>query len=188
MSGEITRRRVVGDPVEPVTRSNTPNPILNAYRAADGRIVQLGFQQPGRWPEVLAVLGRTDLAADPRFAEPDSLYAHRVEAIACLDEVFAARPSEEWREILGAFDRGWEIVRKAAEVCDDPQVEANGYVAYLRRTEEPTPVVRNPVQFDEVPAEIRIAPDAGADTDAVLAELGLDWDTVVALKVAGAIQ
>jgi crotonobetainyl-CoA:carnitine CoA-transferase CaiB-like acyl-CoA transferase len=48
-------------------------------------------------------------------------------------------------------------------------------------------LVVNPVQFDETPTPLLRAPEPGEHTDAILAELGFDWDRVVQLKVAGAV-
>lgn len=188
MSGEISRRMIHGEPPEPVRRGNTPNPLVNQYRTADGRVIQLGFTQPAFWPDLMALLGRPDLGADPRFAEREALHHNRVAAVAELDEVFATRTCVEWVRVLSQLERGWEVVKKATEVCDDPQVTANNYVAYLEREGGPaTPIVRNPVQFDEFAPEISPSPEAGEQTDEILGELGLDWDAIVALKLEGAV-
>ena len=42
-----------------------------------------------------------------------------------------------------------------------------------------------PVQFDEEPAIPKRAPEFNEHGDAILADLGLDWDTIVDLKVRG---
>lgn len=187
MSGEISRRQILGEPPESVTRANTPNPIVNQYRTADNRVIQLAFTQPSYWPTLMTLFGRPDLASDQRYSTAQALYENRVDAIAALDAEFAKRTCAEWEGVLAKLDRGWEVVRKAVDVCDDPQVEANGYVAYLERSGESVPIVRNPVQFDETLPEFRRAPDAGEQTDDILAELGLDWDAIIDLKVAGAV-
>jgi crotonobetainyl-CoA:carnitine CoA-transferase CaiB-like acyl-CoA transferase len=44
-----------------------------------------------------------------------------------------------------------------------------------------------PVQFNEEPPATQRAPDFNEHGDAILAELGLDWDTVVDLKVRGVV-
>ena len=60
------------------------------------------------------------------------------------------------------------------EASNDPDVVANGYVAeidypkYGKRLK----VHGSPWQFSETPARIGMAPELGADNDAVLAELG----------------
>ena len=150
-------------------------------------MIQLGFTQLGYWAKVMTAIGRGDLATDPRFADPAALHANRVEAIASLDKEFASRTCAEWVENLSVFDRGWEVVQKGIEVCDDPQVTANDYIAYLDRSGELTPIVRNPVQFDESVPEIHRAPEAGEQTDEILGELGLGWNAIVDLKVTGAV-
>ena len=52
---------------------------------------------------------------------------------------------------------------------------------------EPFRLVAPPVQFDEQPAKPRRAPEFNEHGDAILAELGLDWDTVVDLKIRGVV-
>ncbi|HEY6788658.1 MAG TPA: hypothetical protein VI365_15240 [Trebonia sp.] len=50
-------------------------------------------------------------------------------------------------------------------------------------------LVANPVQFDETPPELTRAPDSGEHTDEILdAELGLDWDAIVALKLSNTVN
>jgi hypothetical protein len=45
--------------------------------------------------------------------------------------------------------------------------------------------VAAPVQFDEQPPTPKRAPEFNEHGDAILADLGLDWDTIVDLKVRG---
>lgn len=187
MSTEISRRKMLGEPPEAITRENTTNPVINQYRTADGRVIQLGFTNPARWRDVVEAMGRPDLASDPRFADLAALHENRVAAIAELDAVFATRTSEEWAKAFEVFDRGWSIVKKAIEVYDDPQVHANDYITSIERPGSSTPVVRSPVQFDESPPALKPAPAAGEHTDEILAELGFDWDAIVDLKVTGAV-
>ncbi len=49
----------------------------------------------------------------------------------------------------------------------------------------PFKLVAAPVQFDEEPAAAGRAPEFNEHGDAILADLGLDWDTIVDLKVRG---
>ena len=45
----------------------------------------------------------------------------------------------------------------------------------------------SPVQFDEQPTGTDRSPEFNEHGDAILAELGYDWDAIVALKAAGAV-
>jgi crotonobetainyl-CoA:carnitine CoA-transferase CaiB-like acyl-CoA transferase len=43
------------------------------------------------------------------------------------------------------------------------------------------------VQFDERPPHLRRAPEHGEHSEALLLELGYDWDAIGALKDAGVV-
>jgi crotonobetainyl-CoA:carnitine CoA-transferase CaiB-like acyl-CoA transferase len=172
-------------------RGDAPNPIANRYLTKDGRVVHLVMLQATRyWPELVTAIGRPELARDPRFADAASIFANRVDAVRILDEVFATRTLDEWRAVLADVEGVWAPAQRCIELHDDPQSVANGYIASVAPSGDgPSfPVVANPVQFDERPSVVTRAPDAGEHTDEILAELGYDWDRVVALKVAGAVQ
>ena len=50
------------------------------------------------------------------------------------------------------------------------------------------PLVATPVQFDDEPSPTRRAPDFNEHGDAILTgDLGIDWDTVIDLKVKGVV-
>jgi crotonobetainyl-CoA:carnitine CoA-transferase CaiB-like acyl-CoA transferase len=48
-------------------------------------------------------------------------------------------------------------------------------------------MVAAPVQFDEEPATPARAPEFNEHGDAILTDLGIDWDTIVDLKVRGVV-
>ena len=101
-----------------------------------------------------------------------------------LDEQFATRTMEEWKVRLATMEGPWATVQTALEVFGDPQVSANGYLQEVTSGDRTFHVVSNPVQFDETVAEVTAAPSVGRDTEAVLLELGLDWDEILRHKVA----
>ena len=75
-----------------------------------------------------------------------------------------------------------------AELYDDPQIAANHYLpAMASASGDPVQLVASPAQFDEAPVEVARAPELGEHTELVLAELGVDWDDIAALKSSGAI-
>jgi crotonobetainyl-CoA:carnitine CoA-transferase CaiB-like acyl-CoA transferase len=174
------------------TADDMPNPIVNYYKTADGRFVQLMMLQGDRfWPEVCALIERPDLVSDARFATGKDRFVNRAECIALLRAAFAARPLAEWRERMAALEGAWAVVQTPAEVLRDPQVLANGYIRAVTAKDGETAydLVANPVQFDETPPELTRAPDAGEHTDEILEkELGLDWDAIVALKLNNTVN
>jgi crotonobetainyl-CoA:carnitine CoA-transferase CaiB-like acyl-CoA transferase len=170
-------------------RAKTPNPLILTYRTKDDRFLSLIMLESDRyWADLVTKVGRPELAADPRFADAGAR-AHNNEAcVGVLDEIFASRTFEEWKQALLEVDGVWAPVQTVSELLEDPQVLANGY---LREVEvasgETFRMVSSPLQFNEEPPDLRRAPDHGEHTDEVLAELGLDQEQILQLKVAGAV-
>ena len=170
-------------------RASTPNPLTGVYRTRDGRHIQLVFLEADRyWRDFCRLIDRDDLADDPRFAD---LAVRRTNAAACvaeLDREFARRDFVEWKELLAGLDAPWAPVQAVTELLDDPQVQANSYIADVEAPGGVTYRLPNvPVQFDGEPAQLQRAPEHGEHTEPILIELGLDWDEIAALKDAGAI-
>jgi len=170
-------------------RESNSNPIVGMYRTADGRFISLIMLESDRyWADLCAHVGRPELADDPRFADSVARADNRGECTAVLDEIFASRTLEEWRVALATTKGVWAPVQNAAELHTDVQALANGY---LRRVDfgdgREVTLVANPVQFDGVSPDLTPCPGHGEHTDEVLAELGLDEDTIMAHKIAGDI-
>jgi crotonobetainyl-CoA:carnitine CoA-transferase CaiB-like acyl-CoA transferase len=67
-------------------------------------------------------------------------------------------------------------------------VRANGYLQEaVTRDGTRFELVASPVQFDEAPTATRRAPEFNEHGDAILQELGYDWDRILDLKAAGAV-
>ena len=97
------------------------NPLLGAYQAGDDRwFWLLGVQSGRHWPAVANAIGRPELATDPRFADAGSLFTHRREAMALLDEAFATRGLAEWEEIFRREDVWYERVQSTVSAPSRP--------------------------------------------------------------------
>ena len=112
------------------------------------------------WPELCDVIGRPELATDPRFADHVSLLEQRADA----DRRSSPRPSPSGRWPSGGS--GWQTSPVSGPSCRTrsrsptiPQTVANGYVQDCE-TADGTPfrLAAAPVQFDEEPP----AAEAGA--------------------------
>jgi crotonobetainyl-CoA:carnitine CoA-transferase CaiB-like acyl-CoA transferase len=73
-------------------------------------------------------------------------------------------------------------------VSDDPQTVANGYVVDCQTAAgTPFKLAAAPVQYDEQAALPGRAPEFNEHGDAILGDLGFDWDAIVDLKVRGVV-
>lgn len=178
-----------GSAIPKFGHADAPNPLVGTYRTKDGRYVQLMMLQLDKfYAEAMRVIGLPELIDDPRFADPASRFENRVSLIALLDEAFAERTLAQWRETLAALSGAWGIVQTPGELCEDPAVTANGYVAHTQTVNGvPFALPTNPVQFNERSVTPGGAPEHGQHTEEILMDAGIEWDTIEELKESGAI-
>jgi crotonobetainyl-CoA:carnitine CoA-transferase CaiB-like acyl-CoA transferase len=173
----------------PPPHAPTGNPLTATYTTKDGKYVSLTCLQAAKyWAEVCAVVGRPELATDERFADAEAIKQNVAVAAGLLRDAFAQHEASEWRERLAGFSGQWAMVQDTLEAAADPQAVANGYVQDCETADGvPFKLAAAPVQYDEQPASPRRAPAFNEHGDAILGDLGLDWDTIVDLKVRGVV-
>jgi crotonobetainyl-CoA:carnitine CoA-transferase CaiB-like acyl-CoA transferase len=161
----------------------------NTYRTSDDRFLYLSFlgDPQKHWVDLCGLIGRPELATDPRFASAADRAANNTDLIHLLDDVFGGRPLAEWRTTLAPALGVWAPVQTAREMHEDPQAIANRYVQDVKAGSRTLPLVSPPISFDQNVGDIRRAPEYGEHTDEVLAHLGLGQDDIDELRRAGAV-
>jgi crotonobetainyl-CoA:carnitine CoA-transferase CaiB-like acyl-CoA transferase len=171
--------------------SNAPrlNPLVRNYVTKDERSLSFCCLQAGRyWAELCGLIGRPELGTDPRFADHAALLEHGLEAHQLLETAFAEHTVAEWREKLADFTGQWCVVQDTLEAAVDPQTIANGYVQDCETASgSPFQLVAAPVQFGGEAARVKRSPEFNENGDDILHELGIDWDTIVDLKVRSVV-
>ena len=165
------------------------NPLVRNYTTKDGRELAFTCLQAAKyWPMLCDVIERPELKHDARFVDQASLVKNAPQGIEILREIFASATLEEWRKRLEAFEGQWCVVQDTLEAAEDPQTLANGYLQECR-TASGTPfrLVAAPVQYDGEAAKPARAPEFNEHGDAILGDLGLDWDTIIDLKARGVV-
>lgn len=189
LAPDIIASKLIPGGLPSMDRTAAPNPLVNTYPTADGRWLTLLLLQPDRyWPEFCERIGQPDLVSDERFSDGMQRLMNSRELVSILESVFRGKDLASWREILGDMEGPWAPMQTPEELHDDPQAKANGYLPSVTTDEgDPAALVASPVQFDEEESTLKRAPQHGNDTDAVLDSLGYDWDTIVEMKISGAI-
>ena len=118
-----------------------------------------------------------------------TLRENRGECVDALDEIFATRSLDEWREKLDTMEGVWAPMQTPAEIHQDRQVLANGYLPPVKGHDgQEFRLAANPVQFDEASPELGPAPEHGQHTEEVLLDLlGMSWDELTDHKQSKSI-
>jgi crotonobetainyl-CoA:carnitine CoA-transferase CaiB-like acyl-CoA transferase len=174
-----------GVPVGVADRQAMANPTVNSYRAADDRWFWIvGLEAERHWPPLARVVGHPEWVEDPRYTTREARAQNARELIAELDSIFATKTRDEWARVFaGEPEFWWAPVQTTEEVLADPQILPSGGLVDVPDGGSTTTFPATPVDFHGTPGESRwMAPEPGAHTDEVLAELGRDAATLADLR------
>ncbi|WP_369257892.1 CaiB/BaiF CoA transferase family protein [Streptomyces sp. R35] len=176
--------------VQPRTGNRSANNApRNTYRTADGSWVAVSTSAQSIAERVMRLVGRPDVIEEPWFATG----ADRARHAEILDEAVGAWIARRTRaEVLEAFEKAEAAVAPIQDVRDvmnDPQYEALDTITTIDDPE------LGPLRMQNVLFRLSATPGAihwagrphGADTETVLAELGLTGPEIDALRAEGAL-
>jgi crotonobetainyl-CoA:carnitine CoA-transferase CaiB-like acyl-CoA transferase len=159
-----------------------------AFATRDGWI-NIGGANQANWERIARVIGRPELATDPRFATNADRMRHRDELIALIAEPLRTRPSADW---IAAFEaEGVPVgpVNRIGDMLADPQVAAREMVIEVDHPRAGrTRALGMPIKFSDARADMtRPAPLFGQHSREVLEQLGYSAAEIEALQQAGAV-
>ncbi len=176
-----------GDEVGRAPRSAHPSVTPSQlFMAADGWIFAMA-QLPKFWTVLTELIGRPDLAADPRFTDYEARLANRAQLTQELDAVFGQQPVAHWLALLqGKVPVA--PVHGLGQALDHPYFRQTGMVTEVDHPARPgLKVLANPIKLDGQRLPAAPAPFLGDDTDAVLREAGFSAGEVAQLREAGIV-
>ncbi len=185
----MVQAKLCGSPVPPrQSRDRVANACVNTYRCRDGRWLYLMIlNEDRRFGPLIAVMGREDLADDPRFATIEARRSNAPALIAIFDNEFAMRDLAEWRCALDAAGITFDVVGNLDDIANDEQ---------MRATKALVPLAHNPGLLTvNSPFELGgvektppgPAPGLGQHSEAVLREIGFDLTEIDRLRQVGVI-
>jgi formyl-CoA transferase len=160
-----------------------------SFRARDGFFC-LAVGNDGQWRKLCAMLERSDLAEEPRFATNPARVQNRELLIPLLQEIFATAGIAHWLREIAAAGIPCGPVQSIDQVFADPQVLQREMVWTVPHpTAGEVRLVGSPLKLSETPVMLRSHPPLlGEHTDEVLIDLlGYPAETLVRLRKDGAI-
>ena len=158
------------------------------FEAGDGKIVFLGLQNEREWARFCAtVLERPEVATDPRFDSNSKRVANVEELRAIIEGVFQSSTADSIVEQLDAAQIANARLNTVQEFVDHPQLAARDRWREVGSPVGPLRALIPPVTMQGVDSLMGPVPDVGEHTDAILAELGYDDNTLATLRGSGAV-
>jgi crotonobetainyl-CoA:carnitine CoA-transferase CaiB-like acyl-CoA transferase len=173
-------------------RDKPHNALANTYATSDGRWLILVFVGEDKdWPGLVKALERPDLLTDPRFVDSHHRHANAIELGQVLNQEFAKRPLNYWREVLDREHTTFGVVQTISEIAKDPQLIANDIIRPIEGANEDSGefTVDSPIKIEsEDKVRPRPAPRLGQHSIEILQEMGYKLADILLLANAGVIE
>jgi itaconate CoA-transferase len=158
------------------------------YTAGDRRVVYLGLQNEREWARFCAdVLQRPEMATDARFSSNTRRVEHRTELDAAIAAAFSRLTAEQVVERLETAQIANARMNTVQELIDHPQLAARNRWRSVDSEVGPVRMLEPPFNFEGVEIPMSAIPAVGEQTDAILAELGIDASTAAAWRARGIV-
>ena len=159
------------------------------YRTLDGHVCVLVYNDK-QWRTFLGLVGRAELADDPRFVSQESRSRNFDVTNRLVDEEMKKRSSADWIAALEAVDIPVQRMNSLEDIFEDPHLAAIGYFSDVEHPSEGRiRTMAVPSEWSESkPDYRRHAPRHGEHTREVLVEAGLAPAQIDALIAAGAAR
>ncbi|MCY7341399.1 MAG: CoA transferase [Pseudonocardia sp.] len=156
----------------PPPRTGTSHAAIAPYgtfTAGDGTEVVLGIQNEREWVAFgVTVLGRPELATDPRFSTGARRVEHRAALHAEIDAVFSTLTGEQVGARLQEARIAHARRREVAEVLEHPQLGARGRWTTVGSPVGPVPALLPPITLPGRPPRMDPVPAVGEHTAQIL--------------------
>lgn len=173
LENAIARFCATGEAPGPIGARHPSITPFASFPTRDGHVV-VACGNDLMFGKFATCLERTDLAADPRFADNDSR-THHVEALTeAIEAETRKRTSDEWLALLLAAGIPCGPINNMADLVDDPHVAARNMLVDI---DDPRTaalkVAGNPLKVSGLidPTSRGAAPDLDADRESIVEEL-----------------
>ena len=173
------------------SRMGSAHPSIVPYQpfaCADG-YVMLAIGNDSQFASFCRAAGIGDIASDAKFSSNAARVQNRSALLALLEPLMLLHTIDKWCALAEEASFPCGPINTIDRVFADPQVQARGMQVNMTSAGHgAVDLVASPMRLSTTPVSYRHAPPMlGADTDAVLHELGLSLAELALLRKSGTI-
>jgi crotonobetainyl-CoA:carnitine CoA-transferase CaiB-like acyl-CoA transferase len=166
-------------------RNGNTNAVVSPsdlFETSDGSVI-IAVSNDTQFRNFASLIGAPELADDPRFVTNTQRFANKAELKAIIADHLRTAPSAVWEARCAKANVPCGPINHMHEVFSDAQVRHRGLaISTPHGSGQKVRLVRSPINLSVTPVEHRAPPRLGADTDAVLCELGRTPEQISSLR------
>ena len=180
----MAQQAVTGQAPQPMPVRLSAWAIYDVFETAGGDQLFVGVVSDQQWAAFVAAFDLGAIGANADYRTNNARVQARDVILPAVRALFAAMPRAALIERLEALGLPFAPITRPDELFDDPHLAAGGGLVPVTLPDgTATRLPALPLEIDgERAGLIRDIPRAGADSDAILAEAGLDPATIASLR------
>ena len=184
MGWVVSNWLIAGVRPQPLGNENMTASPSGTFRTGAG-LLNIAANQQQQFEALCKLIGRPELAADPRFAGREDRKRHRAELSVEIEKALVARPAADWSALMNKNGVPAGEVLDVPAVLEHPQIVERALLSTfddMPELDRTVSVVRSGFRLASGdPAPASPPPALGADTKRLLTELGYSKSDIEAL-------
>ena len=190
MGWAVSNWLIAGNEPQPMGNENMTASPSGTFKTGDG-LLNIAANEQNQFVKLCQLLGRADLISDPRFVGRDHRKKYRQELTGEIEHALSVKPAREWSLLFNANGVPAGEVLSIPEILEHAQIAERELVKRFHSAvggDRNIAVVRSGFKLNSGDPEPKSPPPLlGADTEAILKELGYAGEAISRLRQVGAV-